>query len=102
MEKDRIYVNTIECEEENIAYVIEKLEEGFEMKRSKNNMWSSHVRGEKIGEIKDDGNDITLSFIGRLDLKLDYNELFELKVMLDYYYKSDASLPVPVKFMKEI
>jgi|688.fasta_scaffold11357_28 hypothetical protein len=102
MERDRIYVSTLEGEEENIAYVIEELEEGFEMKRSNNNMWSSHVRGEKIGEIKDDGSDIILMFAGRPDLKLDYSELFELKVILDYYYRSDTSAPVPVKFMKEL
>ncbi len=98
MEKDKIYVSTLECDEENIAYIIEELEEGFEMKRSNNSTWSSHVRGERIGEIKDDGNDITLMFQDRTDMKLDYSELFELKLMLDYYYKESK---IPVKFMKE-
>jgi hypothetical protein len=99
----KIYVITQEPGEENISFIIKEKKdddsEGFELKRSSSQVWSSHVRGEIVGEIKDNGNDITLTLDGK-KYKLGYDDIFELKIMIDFYYSK--CVQIPIKFMKEI
>lgn len=71
------------------------------MYRSSGNHWSENIKGEKVGEIADDGNEIHLT-LGEHSLTLDYSELYELGLLLKLKERVDGHPNKNVKFLKEI
>lgn len=91
-------IMVIECpgtENENHAYNI-KVKQGkdsrtYKINRSNDSNWTSHVRGENIGSLKDHGNGVKLSIGDIQDINLEYHEVYELKTLLDFYEKNETN-----------
>lgn len=58
------------------------------LKRSKTDVWVESVRGTKILTLIDDGNTVTLN---KKIHKMDFGELLELRLLLNFEKESDAN-----------
>lgn len=54
--------------------------------------WSPHVRGQVAAKLKDNGNGVKIKFDDGTKIKLDYSQVQELYILLDYYnYDSELT-----------
>ena len=54
--------------------------------------WTDKVRGKIAAKLKDHGNGVTVKFMGSKKIELDYSQLVEMMILLQYYNEdSDIS-----------
>lgn len=85
MGKKKYYV--INNDEQFIEYIIkvkvnkDKGHTKYTLYRSDNEIWSEHVKGEKIASIKDDGDGLIFSHSNK---KLEYSSAEEIRILLNF------------------
>lgn len=81
-------------------YVANVNDEVIELNYSLEDSWSSHIKGTKIGNLEDNGNEIMIKF-NDLDLKLDYSTFSELYLLCSLKVKEDKNLMGKIKYLEE-
>lgn len=82
-------------DEKDISEIITGDSHKLVSKYSYSEIWNSHVRGQKIGHLKDTGNNIKIEVDG-IKIKLDYSQfcylynMMHIKHMLDPHMSPDT------------
>jgi argininosuccinate synthase len=68
------------------------------------NAWTSLVKGEVAVKLKDTGDEVKIKFDNGKKIKLDYSQLQELAMILQYYNEDSGlvNLKPTIKKMKEV
>lgn len=93
--KDKLYY-VIDTEQQSIEYVIEQPgdEDVLVMRRSDSESWSEHARGEEIMKVFGTGNGYHIKWAEKPGKVLDYSQIAELTVMLNFINKFDSNSPL--------
>ena len=84
-EKDKLFL-VLDETGHSVEYTIEAPsdEDVYFMRRSRNNSWSDHVKGELILTVFDTGNGFKIKWDTKPDKVLDYSQIVELTIMLNF------------------
>lgn len=86
----------IDKQTQGVEYVIESPddEDIFILRRSSNNNWSDHVQGETIMTVLNSGNGYRITWSKKPEVVLDYGQIMELTIMLNFLNKFDNAVPM--------
>lgn len=87
---------------DNVEYrIIKKVKKHitvYKLKRSKSEIWNSHVKGEIILVAEDTGNGV--DFKDTITSELEYDKFLELHILLNFIMEGDKSLNEKYKIIK--
>lgn len=95
MEEKEIFI----LHDERLDYHSKIKDEKISLNYSKDEEWSSHVRGTEIGTLEDDGNKINIDF-KNIKLHLDYDDFVELFILFNLKVKNSDNLCGEIKYLK--
>lgn len=86
---------------ESIEYIIEEPldEDIFVLRRSDSDNWSSHARGEKILTALNSGSGYKIKWEEKVDKTLDYSQVMELTIMLNFLNRHNSSNPMEYRIV---
>ena len=89
--------------EHDVEYIIEVPhdEDVVIMKYSDSVTWSEHVRNQKIMEVLNSGNGYKINWKEKPGKVLDYAQIAELTIMLDFLNRFDGP-PLKYKILKDV
>ena len=97
MEKKKIYITD---NEDNIEYVATIGDRKIKFDRSNSEAWSSHVKGERVATLKDDGNGVKIT-MDKFDTYLDYSDFVSLFELLKLKMSLESNMSPDYKYLKD-